>query len=64
MENEWPLFQAQVEQIMPEELISQLMKEIREPNKNGDEPGNDIDEIEQMVLNQVDMTEEMLKRVQ
>ncbi|WP_260983624.1 penicillin-binding protein 2 [Cytobacillus oceanisediminis] len=42
----------------------QLVKEIREPNKNGDEPGNLIDEIEPMVLNQVDMSEEMLKRVQ
>ncbi|WP_338001046.1 penicillin-binding transpeptidase domain-containing protein [Neobacillus terrae] len=42
----------------------QLVKEIREPNKNGNEPGNVIDEIEPMVLNQVDMSEEMLKRVQ
>ncbi|MEH7441351.1 penicillin-binding protein 2 [Bacillus sp. JJ1122] len=42
----------------------QLVKEIREPNMNGDEPGNLIDEIEPMVLNQVDMSEEMLKRVQ
>ncbi|MFD0051442.1 penicillin-binding transpeptidase domain-containing protein [Actinomycetes bacterium NPDC127524] len=42
----------------------QLVKQIREPNKNGNEPGNVIDEIEPMVLNQVDMSEEMLKRVQ
>lgn len=42
----------------------QLVKEIREPNKNGNEPGNVIDEIEPVVLNQVDMSEEMLKRVQ
>ncbi|MDN3018942.1 penicillin-binding protein 2 [Paenibacillus sp. BSR1-1] len=42
----------------------QLVKEIREPNKNGTEPGSVIDEIEPMVLNQVDMSEEMLKRVQ
>ncbi|WHY85875.1 penicillin-binding protein 2 [Neobacillus novalis] len=42
----------------------QLVKEIREPNTNGDEPGNVIDEIEPVVLNQVDMSAEMLKRVQ
>jgi penicillin-binding protein A len=42
----------------------QLVKEIREPNKDGNEPGNVIDEIEPVVLNQVDMSEEMLKRVQ
>ncbi|MFC4802057.1 peptidoglycan D,D-transpeptidase FtsI family protein [Neobacillus sp. GCM10023253] len=42
----------------------QLVKAIREPNKNGDEPGNVIDEIEPVVLNQVDMNGEMLKRVQ
>ncbi|GHI00077.1 penicillin-binding protein [Neobacillus kokaensis] len=42
----------------------QLVKEIREPNMNGNEPGNVIDEIEPVVLNRVDMSEEMLKRVQ
>ncbi|WP_284036590.1 penicillin-binding protein 2 [Neobacillus sp. 114] len=42
----------------------QLVKEIREPNVDGDEPGNVIDEIEPVVLNQVDMSQEMLKRVQ
>lgn len=42
----------------------QLVKEILEPNNNGNEPGNVIDEIEPVVLNQVDMSEEMLKRVQ
>ncbi|WP_066307172.1 penicillin-binding protein 2 [Bacillus sp. FJAT-29814] len=42
----------------------QLVKEIREPNKNGNEPGNVIDEIEPVVLNRVDMSEEMLRRVQ
>ncbi|EKN71746.1 penicillin-binding protein transpeptidase [Neobacillus bataviensis LMG 21833] len=42
----------------------QLVKEIREPNMNGNETGNVIDEIEPVVLNQVDMSEEMLKRVQ
>ncbi|WP_423799993.1 peptidoglycan D,D-transpeptidase FtsI family protein [Neobacillus sp. SAB-20_R2A] len=42
----------------------QLVKEIREPNMNGDEPGSVIDEIEPVVLNQVDMSQEMLKRVQ
>ncbi|MCM3570887.1 penicillin-binding protein 2 [Neobacillus mesonae] len=42
----------------------QLVKEIREPNKDGNEPGNVIDEIEPVVLNQVDMSEEMIKRVQ
>ncbi|MFZ7942585.1 peptidoglycan D,D-transpeptidase FtsI family protein [Neobacillus sp. 19] len=42
----------------------QLVKEIREPNMNGNEPGSVIDEIEPVVLNQVDMSEEMLKRVQ
>ncbi|PLR99061.1 peptidoglycan D,D-transpeptidase FtsI family protein [Bacillus sp. T33-2] len=42
----------------------QLVKEIRETNKNGNEPGNLIDEIEPVVLNQVDMSGEMMKRVQ
>ncbi|MCH6268834.1 peptidoglycan D,D-transpeptidase FtsI family protein [Neobacillus citreus] len=42
----------------------QLVKEIREPNEDGNEPGNVIDEIEPVVLNQVDMSAEMLKRVQ
>ena len=42
----------------------QLVKEIREPNMNGNEPGNVIDEIEPVVLNQVDMSTEMIKRVQ
>ncbi|ETI69558.1 peptidoglycan D,D-transpeptidase FtsI family protein [Neobacillus vireti] len=42
----------------------QLVKEIREPNEDGNELGNVIDEIEPVVLNQVDMSAEMLKRVQ
>ncbi|KGM45105.1 penicillin-binding protein 2 [Neobacillus niacini] len=42
----------------------QLVKEIRETNPNGNEPGSVIDEIEPVVLNQVDMSEEMIKRVQ
>ena len=42
----------------------QLVKEIRDPNEDGNEPGNVIDEIEPVVLNQVDMSAEMLKRVQ
>ncbi|AZU60583.1 peptidoglycan D,D-transpeptidase FtsI family protein [Neobacillus mesonae] len=42
----------------------QLVKGIREPNMNGNELGNVIDEIEPVVLNRVDMSEEMLKRVQ
>ncbi|WP_042462000.1 peptidoglycan D,D-transpeptidase FtsI family protein [Neobacillus dielmonensis] len=42
----------------------QLVREIREPNPDGDESGNVMDEIEPVVLNRVDMSEEMLKRVQ
>lgn len=42
----------------------QLVKEIREPNVDGNEPGNVIDEIEPVVQNRVDMNAEMLKRVQ
>jgi hypothetical protein len=42
-------FSSTSRKLMQEELIPQLVKEIREPNKNGDEPGNDIDEIEPMV---------------
>lgn len=42
----------------------QLVKEIHEPNTNGNETGRMIDEIEPVVLNQVDMKDEMIKRVQ
>ncbi|WP_236693987.1 peptidoglycan D,D-transpeptidase FtsI family protein [Sporosarcina globispora] len=42
----------------------QLVKEIREPTKNNDELGNVIDEINPVVLNKVDMSAEMMKRVQ
>lgn len=42
----------------------QLVKEIREPAKNGDEPGNVINEINPVVLNKVDMSAKMMKRVQ
>ncbi|MFC4801237.1 peptidoglycan D,D-transpeptidase FtsI family protein [Neobacillus sp. GCM10023253] len=42
----------------------QLVKEIREPNMEGNEPGRLINEIEPVVLNQVGMSEAMLKRVQ
>ncbi len=42
----------------------QLVKEIREHNPNGDGPGRLIQTMDPVVLNRVDMTDEMIERVQ
>lgn len=42
----------------------QLVKEIREHNPNGDGPGRLLQTVDPVVLNRVDMTDEMIERVQ
>lgn len=45
-------------------LKPQLVKEIREPNLDSDEPGRLIKKFEPVVLNRIDMKDEWIKRVQ